>query len=127
MSKVNMCPFFRKCPASYSLEKTATHLFFQHYCLGECVSRKHIKIHHDNPCVIFKGNDGQKINACVYFQECSVAAHRSVASKNLYEVACLGICNGAPKNIRCKQYQSFVQKTLHDTLPLLQKSTKNKE
>ncbi len=122
-----MCPFLRKCPASYSLEKTATHLFFQHYCLGECVSRKHIKIHHDNPCVIFKGNDGQKINACVYFQECPMAAHRSVTSTNIYKVACLGIKQETARNHSCKQYQSFAKKTLRNILPLSEESSKNKK
>ena len=127
MSKVNMCPFFRKCPSAYTFEKEKYTLFFEHYCLGKCVSKKHLRIHHDNLCPTFKANNGQKINACIYFQKCSVAAHRSVTSKNIYEMACLGICEGDPKNTSCKQYQSFVKKTLHNVLPLCQKSTKNKE
>ena len=125
MPKINLCPFFRKCPSAYSLEKIARHLFFHHYCLGEYVSNAHIRIHHDNLCTIFKNNEGQEINACVYFQQCQMAAHRSVTSTNIYKVACLGIGKKSPRNHSCKQYKRFAKKTLANVLPLFQQSAKN--
>jgi hypothetical protein len=104
-----------------NMEKGRPTLFIQHYCLGERVTQTHIAIHSDNPCAIFKNYNGKKINACIFFQECSLAAHRAAALENLYKVACLGIGEKRIDNTNCPQYRAFATKILKG-IPVLAKS-----
>ncbi len=124
MLELNMCPFFRKCSFSFGLEKGCLTSFMEHYCFGKLVSNKHIAIHKDNPCITFKNYKGEKIEAYVFFKDCSLAAYRSAHSENLYKTACLGLGIKSKMNLSCSQYKKFTAKTLMKIPALRKASTK---